>query len=46
MPALLPVGLRPLDIVVEQKVLVVVLFRKQVDDVGLQLIFNLDMQPR
>lgn len=42
----LPVGLRPLNVVVEQQVLVVVLFGKQVDDVGLKLVFNLDMQPR
>jgi hypothetical protein len=30
---------------IEQQILMVVLFREQMDDVGLQLIFDLDMQP-
>ena len=42
----IPVGLRPFDVMIEQKVLMVVFLRKQMDYVGLQLILDLDMQPR
>ena len=39
----IPVGLRPFNVMIEQKILMVVFLRKQMDYVGLQLILDLDM---
>ena len=40
-----PVGLRRCNVVVEQKFLVIVLLREDVDDVGLELVLCIGVQP-
>ena len=40
-----PVSLWPFNVVIEQQVLMIVLFRKQMDNVRLQLIIHLNVQP-
>ena len=41
----LPVGLRHCDVVVEQQLLVVVLLREEVDDVGFELVLGVSVEP-